>query len=244
MYSANLDRPQGAEAVLLLGHGGGHSKDSPRFNDFRGAMRTRRAWPSCASMPSITGNDRTQQPAVTSHPAGTHAPSTESWKTGKPRPPLWRRSARPSPMSGSPWGPSSGSRPSQRCQRSGRLCSSPEAYRAAAVSTILNSGSRILDAASTIDHCQVLMLNKTDNEIFLADDVHAIFDAVPGTTKELLFWDRRARRVASGPDRLLGHIPTTAPPERLTVRPPTPGQRHRSALQGRRPSHRPRCRHS
>ncbi len=33
------------------------------------------------------------------------------------------------------------------------------------------------------------MVNKTEDEIFSVDGVHATFDALPGTTKELVFWE-------------------------------------------------------
>lgn len=47
----------------------------------------------------------------------------------------------------------------------------------------------ILEAASSLDRRQVLMLNKSEDEIFPTEGVHAAFDAIPGTAKELTFWD-------------------------------------------------------
>jgi dienelactone hydrolase len=47
----------------------------------------------------------------------------------------------------------------------------------------------LLDAASRLEHPQVLMLNMTQDEIFPADGAHAFFDAIAGRKKRLMFWE-------------------------------------------------------
>ena len=47
----------------------------------------------------------------------------------------------------------------------------------------------LLDAASRLEHAQVLMLNMTQDEIFSIEGTHAFFDAIAGYRKRLMFWD-------------------------------------------------------
>lgn len=47
----------------------------------------------------------------------------------------------------------------------------------------------LLDAASKLEHPQVLMLNMTKDAIFRTEDTHVFFDAIPGRRKRLMFWE-------------------------------------------------------
>jgi pimeloyl-ACP methyl ester carboxylesterase len=47
----------------------------------------------------------------------------------------------------------------------------------------------LLDAASTLAAPQVLMLNMTRDEIFPTGGTHELFCAIPGRKKRLMFWD-------------------------------------------------------
>jgi pimeloyl-ACP methyl ester carboxylesterase len=47
----------------------------------------------------------------------------------------------------------------------------------------------LLGAASKLEHPQVLMLNMTRDEIFRTEDTHLFFDAIPGRRKRLMFWE-------------------------------------------------------
>ncbi|MHB8497959.1 MAG: hypothetical protein ACYDES_08215 [Acidimicrobiales bacterium] len=49
--------------------------------------------------------------------------------------------------------------------------------------------SVLLDAASKLDRTQVLMLNKSRDEVFPTDGAHALFDGIPGSKKRLMFWE-------------------------------------------------------
>ncbi len=48
---------------------------------------------------------------------------------------------------------------------------------------------RLLGVASNLGHAQVLMLNMTQDEIFPVAGVHEFFDAIPGRKKRLMFWE-------------------------------------------------------
>jgi fermentation-respiration switch protein FrsA (DUF1100 family) len=47
----------------------------------------------------------------------------------------------------------------------------------------------LLDAASSLERPQVLMLNMTQDKIFSTEDTHEFFDAIPGQKKRLTFWE-------------------------------------------------------
>ena len=46
----------------------------------------------------------------------------------------------------------------------------------------------LLAKASELADRQVLMLNMTNDNIFPVTQAHTFFDAIPGTTKRLMFW--------------------------------------------------------
>jgi pimeloyl-ACP methyl ester carboxylesterase len=47
----------------------------------------------------------------------------------------------------------------------------------------------LLDAASKLEHPQVLMLNMSQDQFFRTEDTHLFFDAIPGQRKRLMFWE-------------------------------------------------------
>jgi len=184
-----LYRPSGATAVMLLGHGGGHSKDSPRFERLarRYADETGLA---VACIDAVDHGER--QPAVTGGaiPPGWHSQTVdrmvEDWQSTETAleaigPTIAYVGFSMGAIFGFP------------------TVAAMESIRAAVFIAggipsgggIDDAGLRplILDAAALLDHCHVLMLNKTGDVIFPVDGVHATFGAVPGTTNELLFWE-------------------------------------------------------
>lgn len=184
---ARLYRPPGATAVLLLGHGGGHSKDSPRFErlSWRYADETGLA---VVCIDAVDHGER--QPAVSGGrvPAGWHSRTVDQMVED------WRATAAALEAIGPAVayvGFSMGA-----IFGFPTVAAMPSIQAAVFVAGGIPSGGGIddpglgplvLDAASSLHHCQVLMLNKTDDEIFPADDVRVTFDAVPGANKELTF---------------------------------------------------------
>jgi len=47
----------------------------------------------------------------------------------------------------------------------------------------------LLGAASRLETPQVLMLNMSQDEVFSVEGTHALFDAIPGRKKRLMFWE-------------------------------------------------------
>lgn len=48
---------------------------------------------------------------------------------------------------------------------------------------------RLLGVAGNLGHAQVLLLNMTQDETFPVAGVHELFDAIPGRKKRLMFWE-------------------------------------------------------
>lgn len=184
-----LYRPSGAAAILLLGHGGGHSKDSPRFE--RLARRySDETGLAVACIDAVDHGER--QAAVTGGgiPSGWHSRAIDRMVED------WQATASALEAIGPAIAYVGFSM--------GAIFGFPTTAAMATIQAAVfvaggipngggiddpRLGPLILDAASSLDHCQVLMLNKTDDDIFPIDGVHATFDAVPGPTKELLFWE-------------------------------------------------------
>lgn len=174
---------------MLLGHGGGHSKDSPRFERLarRYAAETGLA---VACIDAVDHGER--QPAVTGGeiPSGWHSRTVDRMVED------WRSTAADLEEIGPAIAYVGFSM--------GAIFGFPTV---AAMGTIQAAvfiagglpngggiddprlGPLILDAAASLDDCHVLMLNKTGDEIFSVDGVRAAFEAVPGITNELLFWE-------------------------------------------------------
>lgn len=184
-----LYRSQGAAALLLLGHGGGHSKDSPRFEH----LARRYADETGLAVVCIDAVDHGERrPTSVGHdlPAGWHSRTVgrmvEDWQaTAAALDSIGPATAYVGFSMGAIFG-----FPTVAAVASIRAA----VFVAGGIPTGGGIddpplGRVVLDAASALEHPQVLMLNKADDEIFLVDGVHATFDAVPGTNKELLFWD-------------------------------------------------------
>lgn len=186
---ARIYQPPDAAAVLLLGHGGGHGKDSPRFERLarRYAGETGMA---VACIDAVDHGERRPGRAGGSLPAGWHSRTIDQmvrdWQaTATALEGIGPAVAYVGFSMGAIFGfPTVAAMPSIRAAvfvaggiPSGGGIDDPQL------------GPLILDAASSLDHRHVLMLNKTDDEIFPVGDVHATFDAIPGTTKELQFWE-------------------------------------------------------
>lgn len=186
---ANLVEPPGAEAVLLLGHGGGHSKDSPRFERLarRYADRTGLA---VVCIDSIDHGERRPVDAGGAIPAGWHSQNSAQMVDD------WRATAEALEVIG----PATAYVGFSMGAIFGFPTVAAMTSIQAAVFVVggIPSGGGIddphlrpliLDAASSVHRPRVLMLNKTEDEIFPVEGVRSTFDAIPATTKELRFWD-------------------------------------------------------
>lgn len=183
-----LYSPPGASAVLLLGHGGGHSKDSPRFERLarRYAAETGLA---VACIDAVDHGER--QPAVSGGPvpAGWHSRTVERMVED------WQATV----ASLEAIGPA--------IAYVGFSMGAIFGFSTVAVMSTVRAavfvaggiprgggiddpalGPVVLDAASRLGHCRVLMSNMAEDEIFPAEDVRSVFDALPGPAKELVFW--------------------------------------------------------
>lgn len=185
---ARLYGPADATAVLLLGHGGGHGKDSPRFE----RLARRYANETGLAVVCIDAVDHGERrPAVSdgSVPAGWHSRAAEQMVDD------WRRTA----VALEAIGPAIAYVGFSMGAIFGfpTVAAMPSILAAVFVAGGIPTGGGIddptlgplvLDAAARLDHCRVLMLNKADDEIFATDDVHTVYDALPGDANELTFW--------------------------------------------------------
>lgn len=189
---ARLYVPSGSSGLLLLGHGGGQSKDSPRF------VRLAR---QCAEATGL---------AVVCIDAIAHGDRNDV-PTAAPAPGIPRG-----------WHSSVSARMVQDWQAVAEALGSigpAQAYvgvsmgaifgvpTVAAISSIkaavfvvggVPAGGGIDDpplgplleaAATRLEHADVLMLNMTQDDIFPIRNVHVVFDAVRGRSKRLMFWE-------------------------------------------------------
>lgn len=184
-----LYRPAGAIGVLLMGHGGGYDKDSPRFERLARhyAAETDLA---VACIDAVDHGERRGGGPGGALPPGWHSRTMDRMVDD------WRATA----AALEAIGPTIGYVGFSMGAIFGLpvVAALPSIRAAAFVAGGIPSGEpfddprlgqRILEAASALDHCHVLMANKLDDEIFPVDGVHATFDAIPGATKELAFWE-------------------------------------------------------
>ncbi len=185
---ARLYRPPHADAVLLLGHGGGHSKDTPRFERLarRYADETGLA---VACIDAVDHGERRRTPAG-ALPSGWHSRTIDRMIQD------WHATA----TALADIGPAVAYVGFSMGAIFGfpTVAEMPTVQAAVFIAGGVPSGGgiddprlgpRLVDAASSLQGRQVLMLNKADDEIFPIDGVHAVFDAIPGATKELQFWE-------------------------------------------------------
>lgn len=186
---ANLVQPPCATAVLLLGHGGGRSKDSPRFERLarRYADGTGLA---VVCIDAVDHGERRPAAAGGAIPAGWHSQNSAQMVGD------WQAIAAALEAIGPAVAYVGFSM--------GAIFGFPTVAEMTGIKAAVfvvggiptGAGiddpqleSLVLDAAKSLGQTEVLMLNKIDDEIFRADGVRALYDAIPGTRKELQFSD-------------------------------------------------------
>jgi dienelactone hydrolase len=186
---ARLYDPGGANALLLLGHGGGHGKDAERFVNLS-RQYAKMTGLAVVCMDAVDHGERKSAAAIGDIPRGWHsntvARMVHDWRTTVDAfstigPPIAYVGFSMGTIFGVP------------------TVAAMLSIKAAvfAVGGIPTSGgiddpqlgSVLLDAASTLKQPQVLMLNMTRDEIFPRDGAYALFDKIPGCKKRLMFWE-------------------------------------------------------
>jgi pimeloyl-ACP methyl ester carboxylesterase len=186
---AKLYRPTGARSLLLLGHGGGKSKDGDRFVSLSRlyAVNTGLA---VVCIDAVDHGERLPLVAGAGLPAEWHSNAVGQMVRD------WVETAKALSWIGPPVayvGFSMGA--IFGMPTVGALAS---IKAAAFVAGGIPGGGGIQDpplrplllgAATKLGQSQVLMVNKTQDEIFPVEGVHALFDAIPGPNKRLMFWE-------------------------------------------------------
>jgi dienelactone hydrolase len=188
------ERPGGgAPGVLLFGHGGGHSKDSPRFVSLAGHYADATGH-VVVSIDAVDHGER--RPPGLPRGAGSGPPARWHSNNAERMVADWRAAAEAAGAEG--YGPaiayvgfSMGAvfgYPVVAAMRS--------IGRAVFVVGGIPSGGGIddpplegllLDAAGRLGHADVLLLNKRDDTIFDPDGAHVLFDGIRARTKQLRF---------------------------------------------------------
>jgi pimeloyl-ACP methyl ester carboxylesterase len=204
---ARLYDPGGGRGLLLLGHGGAHSKDGPRFVRL---CRTHAEGTGLAvvCIDAVGHGERRPSPGAGAGTGGGRAGRGAESGTGLPA--RWHSTNADRMVAD--W----------RCTADALAEVGPAvayvgfsmgmifgAPTVAAMPTIravayvvggIPTGAgiddpplrdRLLEAAAGHGHAEVLMVNVTDDDVFRVEDVHAFFDAVPGRRKRLTFWPGR-----------------------------------------------------
>lgn len=185
---AKVYAPAGADALLLLGHGGGHSKDAPRFVDLsrRYAAATGLA---VVCIDAVDHGERAPKGRTPGVPSGWHSrsvgPMVADWRrTAEGLSSIGPAVAYVGFSMGAIFGlPTVAAMPSMRAAvfvvggipTGGGIDDPP-------------LGTILLEAAARLEHVPVLMLNTTEDEVFPAEGTRALLDAVPGDRKRLMFW--------------------------------------------------------
>jgi pimeloyl-ACP methyl ester carboxylesterase len=184
-----LYSPQGAEGLLLLGHGGAQSKDSDRF----AALSRFYAEGTGLAVVCIDAVDHGER-----GPVVTGGPLPGEWHSNSIGPMVrdWVETAEALSWIGPPIAYVGFSM--------GAIFGVPTVGSLASIKAAvfvvggIPAGGGIqdpplrpllLNAASKLVHTQVLMVNKTQDEIFPVVGVHELFDAIPGPNKRLMFWE-------------------------------------------------------
>jgi len=186
---SRLYDPGDATALLLLGHGGGHGKDSERFVNLarRYAEATGLA---VVCMDAVDHGERKQSGATANLPRGWHSNAVDRMVRD------WRTTADAFSSIGPPIAyvgfsmgvifgmPTVAAMPSIRA-----AVFAVGGIPAGGGIDDPRLGTMLLDAASTLRKPQVLMLNMTQDEIFPTGSTHALFDGIPSSKKRLIFWE-------------------------------------------------------
>lgn len=186
---AKVYDPGGGAGLLLLGHGGGRSKDSARFVELARhyADRTRLA---VVCMDAVDHGERAPRDATPGLPPLWHSGAVEQMVSD------WQACVGAMAHLGPPLayvGFSMGSIFGVPV-----VAAMPSIEAAVFVVGGVPSGGEfqdpplgplILEAASGLVVPDVLMINMTQDETFSVDGAHALFDAFPGGNKRLVFWE-------------------------------------------------------
>jgi pimeloyl-ACP methyl ester carboxylesterase len=186
---SRLYDPGGARGVLLFGHGGGHSKDGERVVRMcrRYADQTGLA---VVCIDAVDHGERKPNGVSEGLPARWHSTATaqmiEDWQNT---------------VDGLAWiGPAV----AYVGWSMGMIFGAPTVASLPSVkAAVFGAGgipsgpwiddpplrAMLLDAALELAHPQVLMLNMTQDQLFRTDDTHCFFDAIPGRSKRLMFWE-------------------------------------------------------
>jgi dienelactone hydrolase len=186
---ARLYDPGEATALLLLGHGGGHGKDSERFV-YLSRRYAEATGLAVLCIDAVDHGERKLSDANPNAPRRWHSNAVDrmvqDWRTtvdafSSIGPPI----AYVGFSMGAIFGlPTVAAMPSMKAAvfavggiPTGGGIDDPQL------------GSVLLDAAATLKQPQVLMLNMTGDKIFSADGTRALFDGIPGRKKRLMFWE-------------------------------------------------------
>lgn len=186
---ARLYLPDGARGLLLLGHGGAHSKDGDRFVRLS-RWHAQRTGLAVVCMDAIDHGERGQQSDGGSIPKEWHSSNAQQMVDD------WRSTA----ASLSSIGPAVAYVGFSMGVIFGipTVAAMPTIRAAVFVAGGIPSGGGIVDeplrpllltAASQLTHASVLMLNKNDDEIFSIRDSKTLFDRLPGKHNRLSFSD-------------------------------------------------------
>lgn len=186
---AKLYATADADALLLLGHGGDHSKDGRRFVDLacRYADRTGLA---VVCIDAVDHGERKPPMSTPGIPREWHSnvvgQMVDDWRsTADALSSIGPAVAYVGFSMGAIFGLPT-------------VASMPTMNAAVFVVGGIPTGGGIddaplrpmlLDAASRLEHVPVLMLNKTEDEFFSTEGTEAVFDAIPGRHKQLKFWE-------------------------------------------------------
>lgn len=185
---ARLYDPGHARGLLLLGHGGGHSKDGARF------VRLSRTYAeqtglAVVCIDAVDHGDRKQATVGAGLPSRWHSTATNQMVTD------WHRTVEALA--------SVGPAIAYVGFSMGMIFGAPTVatmptIRAAVygVGGIPTGGgiddpplrTLLLAAAAKHEHPEVLMLNVTHDDVFRTEDTHAFFNAIPGRRKRLMYW--------------------------------------------------------
>lgn len=186
---AKLYATADAEALLLLGHGGAHSKDGRRFVDLS-RQYAEQTGLGVVCIDAVDHGERKPPMSSPGIPREWHSNAIEAMVDD------WRRTAEGL----SSIGPAVAYVGFSMGAIFGlpTVAAMPSMKAAVFVAGGVPTGGGIddaplrpilLSAASKLEHVPVLMLNKTKDEFFSTDGTRAVFDAIPGHGKRLAFWD-------------------------------------------------------
>jgi dienelactone hydrolase len=186
---AKLYRPPGAEGLLLLGHGGAKSKDSDRFVSLS-RLYAESTGLAVVCIDAVDHGERMPMVAGAGLPAEWHSNAVGPMVSD------WGETAAALSWIGPPVAYVGFSM--------GAIFGVPTVGALASIKAAvfvvggIPAGGGIQDpplrtllvnAASKLGEAQVLMVNKTQDEIFPVEGVHELFDAICGANKRLMFWE-------------------------------------------------------